>query len=40
MINSDLLSLFLEVLEDMKAKAINKINVSELTSYDLLYRDI
>ena len=32
MINSDLLSLSLEVLEDMKAKAINKINVSELTS--------
>ena len=32
MINSDLLSLSLVVLEDMKAKAINKINVSELTS--------
>ena len=32
MINPDLLTISIEVLEDMKAKAINKINVSELTS--------
>jgi len=32
MINPDLLTISIDVLEDMKAKAINKINVSELTS--------
>ena len=32
MINTDLLAMSIGVLEDMKAKAINKINVSELTS--------
>ena len=31
MINTDLLAMSIGVLEDMKAKAINKINVSELT---------
>ena len=32
MISPDLLTMSIGVLEDMKAKAINKINVSELTS--------
>ncbi len=32
MISPDLLAMSIGVLEDMKAKAINKINVSELTS--------